>query len=302
MAYKFSKGEREFGDITAENDVDGNTKIDFEEDYIALVTAGSSVLVVSGSQVGVGTTTPTEILTLNAPSQGAPTISFKADNSEIATIGMNSSENIVIENKASNRPIVFKASDGGISREGLRINPNGISLNPEVVINEGSDSLVDFRVESDNNEYMLFVDGANDRIGINVQNPGVTFEVNGDAHISGSASFADVLMTELSIPGIDVTTDTNAYRFNCPYNLTVTGLILNMDQHSTTGPVQVTVTNSTTSNTMITLNVAGTSLAGSTGVVSNASAAQGDAITFAITTTPADVQGLRATLQFRRDL
>ena len=109
-------------------------------------------------------------------------------------------------------------------------------------------------------------------------------------------------MTELSIPGIDVTTDTNAYRFNCPYNLTVTGLILNMDQHSTSGPVQVTVTNSTTSNTMITLSVTGTNLAGSTGNVTNASAAQGDTITFAITATPADVQGLRATLQFRRDL
>jgi len=109
-------------------------------------------------------------------------------------------------------------------------------------------------------------------------------------------------MTELSIPGIDVTTDTNAYRFNCPYNLTVTGLRLDMDQHSTSGDVTVTVTNSTTSNTMITLSVAGTSLAGNTQNVTNASAAQGDTITFAITATPADVQGLRATLQFRRDL
>ena len=62
MAYKYSTGERKFDDITAENDAQGNTKIDFEEDYIALVTSGSSVLVVSGSTVGIGTVAPTQNL------------------------------------------------------------------------------------------------------------------------------------------------------------------------------------------------------------------------------------------------
>lgn len=59
MAYKYSVGKRKFDDITAEGDAQGNTKIDFDEDYIALVASGSSVLVVSGSsRVGIGTTTP----------------------------------------------------------------------------------------------------------------------------------------------------------------------------------------------------------------------------------------------------
>jgi len=44
------------GDITYTED--SNTKIDFDEDYIALLTAGNSVLVVSGSTVGIGTTAP----------------------------------------------------------------------------------------------------------------------------------------------------------------------------------------------------------------------------------------------------
>ena len=56
MAYKYSKGEREFGDLEYENDPEGDTKIDFEDNYIALVASGSSVLTVSGSQVGIGTT------------------------------------------------------------------------------------------------------------------------------------------------------------------------------------------------------------------------------------------------------
>jgi len=295
MAYKYSKGEREFGDLEYENDAQGNTKIDFDEDYIALQAGGNNTLVVSGSQVGIGTTTPAAELTINSTE---PRILFRESNSDRAEIFVNDSDNLLINNMSTNKHIVFKVNDAGVIREGLRIN----GMVPEVVVNEGSDSLVDFRVESNSNTHMLYVDGGTNRVGVNVSSPGVDLEVNGDVHISGSASFADVLMTELSIPGIDVTTDTNAYRFNCPYNLTVTGLRLDMDQHSTSGDITVTVTNSTTSNTMITLTIAGTSLAGNTQNVTNASAAQGDTITFAITATPADVQGLRATLQFRRDL
>ena len=295
MAYKYSKGEREFGDLEYENDAQGNTKIDFDEDYIALQAGGNNTLVVSGSQVGIGTTTPAAELTINSTE---PRILFRESNSDRAEIFINDSDNLLINNMSTNKHIVFKVNDAGVIREGLRVN----GMVPEVVVNEGSDSLVDFRVESNSNTHMLYVDGGTNRVGVNVSSPGVDFEVNGDVHISGSASFADVLMTELSIPGIDVTTDTNAYRFNCPYNLTVTGLRLDMDQHSTSGNITVTVTNSTTSNTMITLSVTGTSLAGNTQNVTNASAAQGDTITFAITATPADVQGLRATLQFRRDL
>ena len=36
MAYKYSKGETVQGDITAKDDADRDTKIDFEEDYIII--------------------------------------------------------------------------------------------------------------------------------------------------------------------------------------------------------------------------------------------------------------------------
>ena len=49
MAYKYSKGERKFNDIKAENDSDGDTLIDFEEDYIALKTNGANRIKISGS-------------------------------------------------------------------------------------------------------------------------------------------------------------------------------------------------------------------------------------------------------------
>ena len=60
MAYKYSVGKRDFGDIEYEDDVD--TQIDFESDFIALTTAGTHVLVVSGSKVGIGTSTPSQNL------------------------------------------------------------------------------------------------------------------------------------------------------------------------------------------------------------------------------------------------
>ena len=75
-------------------------------------------------------------------------------------------------------------------------------------------------------------------------NNGQVLTTNGSGTISFS-SLPESIIVELSIPGIDVQTDTNAFRFNCPYGLTVTGLDLYLDQHSTSGNVTVTVTNTT---------------------------------------------------------
>lgn len=57
MAYKYSRGSQVIGDLKAEDDSNGDTKIDFEEDYIALHTSGSAILVVSGSKVAIGPNT-----------------------------------------------------------------------------------------------------------------------------------------------------------------------------------------------------------------------------------------------------
>ena len=277
MAYKYSSGPRKFDDITAETDAQGNTKIDFEEDYIGLVTSGSAVLVVSGSMVGIGTTTPHYALDVagdigvdqyiyhnsdanthinftddkivlkagnkamvtmeekaNAPHEvtindgsnnidfvvkgngsgagnpgmkfdastnrlgvngvGTPdkalhvggsmkldgtqsTIFFADDTTAKAEIGINNSDNIVIENKTINKHIVFKVNDQGVVKEGLRLD----GAVPEVVVNQASDSLVDFRVESNNQTHMLFVDGSADKIGIKTNQPELALDINDNA-------------------------------------------------------------------------------------------------------------------------
>ena len=183
MAYKYSVGGRKFGDIIAESDTDADTKIDFQEDYISFQANGADVLVVSGSNVGIGTAAPDpdELLTIDGVSGNhEANIQFREDGANRSKIGINNSDNLVLHNQTINKHIVFKVNDQGVTREGLRID----GAVPEVVVNEGSESLVDFRVESDNNTHMLFVDGANDKIGINTDQPDYTLDVAGDIGVN----------------------------------------------------------------------------------------------------------------------
>ena len=175
MSYKFSTGSIRKGDIYYEDDRDGaDTYIDFGQDTITLRPSGSQILHATADAIGIGTITPAQILTLNATN---PTIRFEEDGTFKATIGVNSADNILIENKTMNKHIVLKANDQGTVREGFRLD----GAVPEVVVNQTSDSLVDFRVESDNNTHMLFVDGGNDKIGINTDQPTEALDINANS-------------------------------------------------------------------------------------------------------------------------
>lgn len=148
----------------------------------------------------------------------------------------------------------------------------------------------------------LYIDADVNRVGIGVTAPSASLHVVNNVQIDGALSHEDYILAELSIPGVDLQTDTNAFRFNCPYNLDVGGLVLALDQHTTSGNVTVTVTNSTDANQMISLSITDTNQFANTFTVSNAQCDLGDVITVAITATPANAQGLRMGLQVRRRL
>jgi hypothetical protein len=198
-------------------DKDGDTKVEVEqnpnENKIRFSTNGSERAIIDDyGNVGIGTETPSEKLTINGvEGQSDETfIRFTEDDSDRALIGINSSNNILIENLYSNKHIVFKASDAGTSREGLRLD----GAVPEVVVNQTSDSLVNFRVESDNNTHMLYVDGANDKVGIGTSTPTDVLHVEGTSKFQGNIA---VNQKAISLDGVDdriVVGDYDAFTFS----------------------------------------------------------------------------------------
>jgi hypothetical protein len=68
--------------------------------------------------------------------------------------------------------VLHKQLIGGTEVNTIRIKPD------EIVINDSSIDL-DFRVESNGNANMLFVDGGNDRVGVGTSSPPVPFSVHG---------------------------------------------------------------------------------------------------------------------------
>ena len=130
----------------------------------------SASLGITGSDVALISDTPNLFLS-NSAGTG------------LGFVGYNTSDNLLLQNNVTNKHIVFKTSDAGTMKEGLRIN----GAVPEVVVNEGSDSLVNFRVESNSNTHMIFVDGSENTVGVNTSNPSHTLEVTGSFLLSGSA-------------------------------------------------------------------------------------------------------------------
>jgi hypothetical protein len=195
MSYKYSAGDRELGDIKYEGDP-AETQIDFEDDFIALKTGGNQVLIVSGSNVGVGIAVPGYNLHIAGASSAVTFIDGAANTDAFLRLGNGgvlksyikhgSGGNLVITNETADKDIIFNVKDATTEREALRINGDVA----EVVVNEGSDSLVDFRVESNNSTHMLFVDGGNDTVGVGTSTPGSALHVN--------ASFATAITGKTS--------------------------------------------------------------------------------------------------------
>jgi len=200
VAYKFSKGKRDFGDIEFEDDP-AETQIDFEDDFIALKTGGNQVLVVSGSAVGIGTTSPgynlhvasavAAVALIDGAAGKDALLRFGQDGTLKSYIKQGSGGNLVMTNETSDKDIIFSIKDGATSREGLRLNGDVA----EVVVNEGSDSLMDFRVESNNSTHMLFVDGGANTVGVGTSSPGSALHVNASFATAISAKASDYTLT-----------------------------------------------------------------------------------------------------------
>ena len=93
-----------------------------------------------------------------------------ADNEQIALFTENGSVDLYYDNSKK-----LETTSAGIDVTGT-VTSDGADLDGAVVINESSAD-VDFRVESNGNANMLFVDAGNDRVGIGTNAPGQPLEI-----------------------------------------------------------------------------------------------------------------------------
>ncbi len=131
MAYKHSSGERRFDDIIAENDSDSDTKIDFNEDYISLMTNGANRIKISGSS---GLITFNEAFTFPA-----------ADGSANQILKTNGSGQLTWTNQSSGGG----GDSSGVTVPSPRLYFSGISAASQI----GNNSFTNATITTDNGKY-----------------------------------------------------------------------------------------------------------------------------------------------------
>ena len=177
MAYKWSRGRVDTGDLVSSDDVDRDTKIDFEEDQIKLVANNTEYLAIGTGSTNVevsgvvGFNGGVQILENGRVGIGTVAPDYKLD--VAGNIGINE---YIYHNGDANTFI--RLQDDSINFQAGSVDFITITeaSTDEVVINESSADM-DFRVESNNAENMFFVDGTNNRIGIGTNQPVHTIDI-----------------------------------------------------------------------------------------------------------------------------
>jgi hypothetical protein len=178
MAYKVSIGRGAQGDIVYGDDLDQDTKIDFEEDVIKLVANGTEYVTVGTGSINVnlaGTVGVDEYIYHNGDDDTFmrfedDSITFQAGNQELLTL-------------------TEAAQD-------------------EVVINENNND-VDFRVESSYATHMFYIDGANHRIGVGTNSPQSVLHIVDPLDGTGAERDAVIIMKSKKETGIKLIADSS---------------------------------------------------------------------------------------------
>ena len=103
MAFNYTKGEQIIGDLKGRDDSDKNTKIDFEEDEIKLVTGGTERVSISNSGIHVTGTADfqnpngTEVIRISKSDDDFREIVFENDGTDIGGIYFNAAEVMFVQ-------------------------------------------------------------------------------------------------------------------------------------------------------------------------------------------------------------
>ncbi len=121
----------------------------------------------------------------NAATMGTYTLNFKPSGGSGTTDGLIAGSKHLLYTDGTN---MFDVLDdaGNITANGTLNVAGNVEFDGGGFIFNNSSADVDFRIESNGATHMVFVDGGNDRVGINQSSPSVTLDVVGAAKISGA--------------------------------------------------------------------------------------------------------------------
>jgi len=227
-----------FGNSVNVFNEDGND-IDFQvkgenDDNLLYVDANND-------KVGIGTASPSEKLDIRYPTGGGMALIKDSDSNDgllfgdmaystsdvyqgITHVGMTGSSDYMMISEGTNTLMSAKGTTGRVyirgggnygSNQILVYGSSGYTENAaieldavagkEIVVNQQQRN-VDFRVESNTDEYLLFTDASANRVGIKTSSPDRDFHVNGETHLDGTT----IIGTGLPSLGYRLTVDGNA--------------------------------------------------------------------------------------------
>ena len=150
------------------NEIGANYDFRVESDnrtHMLFVDAGND-------RIGVGTTSPLTMMEISDASSPHLMVRHTTGGSVDFTLGRYNLDDAYTDwrfNSASGKLTIFSDDTVAPDADRLSIRYDGL-----VVINDGGDPLADFRVESDSETHMLFVDASLNRVGIGTSGPAST--------------------------------------------------------------------------------------------------------------------------------
>jgi len=186
---------------TVELEVDGDFRVAEEGAAQAfLVNGGTKAVTVGGALTVTGTLTQTGAATL------ASTLTVDGASTLTGNVGAGGTLTVTGATVLSSTLAVTSAVTLSST-----LSVDNTTINGSLVVNEASED-VDFRVEGNNHQYLIFGDGTNDRIGFGTSTPAYFVDIANDFNV-GTTTDDTILFVDVSASRVGVGTSTPSATF-----------------------------------------------------------------------------------------